>query len=67
MDFGKQVKIRLIEMGKKQTWLMDEITKRTGLFVDSSYLGKIFNGERQAPKVVQAIREILCIPETGEE
>lgn len=66
MNFGKRVKIRLIEIEKSQRWLIDEITKRTGLFVDSSYLCKIFNGERNAPRVVQAIREILDIPENEE-
>ena len=62
-SFGKQVKYRLIDLGKTQQWLQEQITEKTGLFMDSSYLNKIITGERAAPKVVQAIREILDIPD----
>jgi hypothetical protein len=59
--FDKAVKIRLIEMGKTQTWLCGEITARTGLYVDSGYLDRIYKGKRNAPKIVAAIREILSL------
>lgn len=65
MSFMKEVKKRLIDLDKNQKWLEEQITEKTGLFVDSSYLGKIYKGERNAPKVVQAIKEILNIPETS--
>lgn len=61
-DFGLCVKTELLRRGKEQKWLEEEIKSRTGMFVDSSYLYKIFTGQRNAPKVVQAIREILEIP-----
>lgn len=64
MEFMKKVKCRLIDLGKSQKWLENEIRKKTGLFVDSGYLNKIFRGKRQAPKVVAAIREILDITDT---
>lgn len=67
MEFMKKVKCRLIDLGKNQKWLENEITKKTGLFVDSSYLNKIFRGERQAPKIVAAIREILDLPDASQE
>lgn len=63
-DFGLKVKMELLKIGKKQQWLQEEVTKRTGLFLDSGYIYKILTGERNAPKVVQAIREILNITET---
>lgn len=63
-DFGLRVKMELLKIGKKQQWLQEEVTKRTGLFLDSGYIYKILTGERNAPKVVQAIREILDIYET---
>lgn len=66
-QFGKQVKCRLIDLGKTQQWLQEQITEKTGLFMDSSYLYKIITGERAAPKVVQAIREILDIPDAPKE
>ena len=67
MCFMKEVKKRLIDLDKSQKWLVEQVTEKTGLFVDSSYLGKIYKGERNAPKVVQAIREILGIPQTPTE
>lgn len=63
MEFRKKVKKRLIDLDKPQKWLEAEIRERTGLFVDSSYLNKIYSGERAAPKIVSAIREILDIKE----
>lgn len=63
MDFRKKVKKRLIDLEKTQKWLEEQIRERTGLFVDSSYLNKIYSGERAAPKIVSAIREILDIKE----
>ena len=59
--FGKQVKYKLIDLGRTQIWLHEQVTAKTGMFMDSSYLNKILTGERAAPKVTQAIREILDI------
>lgn len=63
MDFRKKVKYRLIDLEKSQKWLEEQIREKTGLFIDSSYLTKIFNGERNAPKIKAAICEILDIKE----
>ena len=59
--FGKQVKKRLVDIDKNQSWLIDEVRKRTGLFVDSGYLWRILTGARHAPRVTEAICEILNI------
>ena len=64
--FGKEVKKRLVDLEQSQDWLIQNITTKTGLFMDSGYMHKILTGERSAPKVVQAIREILDIPEVPE-
>ena len=64
-EFGLNVKIELLKKGKTQKWLEEEITKKTGLYVDSGYMHKILTGQRNAPKIVEAIREILKI--TNEE
>ena len=61
-DFGLCVKTELLRSGKSQTWLMGEVAERTGLFVDDSYMYKILTGQRSAPKITQAIREILGLP-----
>jgi len=58
-DFGIAVKIKLLMNGQDQKWLEEAVAKRTGLFVDNSYMYKILTGKRKAPKIVAAIKEIL--------
>jgi hypothetical protein len=60
-DFGLVVKTELLKNRRSQKWLEEEITKRTGLFVDSGYMYKILTGQRNAPKIVEAICDILNI------
>lgn len=60
-DFGLRVKVKLLQIGKEQKWLEGVVSEKTGLYVDSGYMYKILTGQRNAPKVVAAIREILCI------
>lgn len=62
-EFGLCVKNKLLRIGKEQKWLQEEVKQRTGLFVDSGYMYKILTGQRNAPKIVQAIQEILEISE----
>ena len=61
--FGLQVKIELLKRGKSQRWLEQCIAEKTGLFVDGGYLYKIFTGQRVAPKITKAIKELLEIEE----
>ena len=65
--FGLCVKTELLRIGKTQNWLILKVIEKTGLFFDDSYLYKILIGERKAPKIVQAIREILDIKEVTED
>lgn len=60
-DFGLCVKTKLLQTGKNQKWLEEEVTKKTGLFMDGGYMHKILVGKRKSPKVIEAIREILEI------
>lgn len=69
-DFGKQVRIRLIEMDKTQEWLIEQVKARTGDFFDSSYLHRILSGKIAAetsrngkPGKASVIREILGLAE----
>ncbi len=64
-DFGLCVKTELLRRGKDQKWLEEEVSKRTGLFVDNGYLYKIFTGQRNAPKIVASIREVLGLEEVS--
>ncbi len=69
-DFGKQVRIRLIELGKTQEWLIEQVKERTGDFFDSSYLHKLLTGKLPGesgrngkPGKANVIREILGMTE----
>ena len=58
-DFGLCVKTELLRLGKEQRWLEEAVAEKTGLYVDSGYMYKILTGQRNAPKIVSAIQEIL--------
>lgn len=60
-DFGLCVKTKLLQIGKDQKWLIEAVAEKTGLFVDNGYMYKILTGQRNAPKIVAAICEILSI------
>lgn len=62
-DFGLCVKTELLRRGKEQKWLENAVTEKTGLYMDSGYMHKILTGQRNAPKIVAAIREILNLKE----
>lgn len=62
-DFGLRVKMQLLQIGKEQKWLEEAVSEKTGLYVDNGYMYKILTGQRNAPKIVEAIREILGIKE----
>ena len=60
-DFGLCVKTELLRQGKEQKWLEEAVSEKTGLYVDGGYMYKILTGQRNAPKIVTAICEILNI------
>ncbi len=62
-DFGLCVKTKLLQLGKDQKWLENAASEKTGLYVDGGYMYKILTGQRNAPKIVAAICEILNIQE----
>ena len=65
-DFGLVVKTELLKKRRTQKWLEEEISKKTGLYVDNGYMHKILTGQRNAPKIVEAICEILNIENKAE-
>lgn len=62
-SFEKEIKKRLIDKDWSIENLANAVSDRTGLFCDSSYIFKIWRGERKAPKIVAAIKEILEMEE----
>ena len=65
-DFGLCVKTELLRLGKEQKWLEEAVSEKTGLFVDNGYMYKILTGQRNAPKIVDAICEVLNIQDQQE-
>lgn len=59
--------MRLIALGESHEWLIEKVATATGLYFDRSYLNKIKVGQLSTPKIVQAIREILDIPDAHQE
>jgi hypothetical protein len=66
-DFGLCVKTELLRTGREQKWLEEAVSERTGLYVDGGYMYKILTGQRNAPKIVAAICEILSIQDPQRE
>ena len=66
-DFGLCVKTELLRLGKEQKWLEEVVSEKTGLFVDNGYMYKILTGQRNAPKIVDAICEVLNIQDQQKE
>lgn len=66
-NFGLCIKTELLRIGKTQKWLEEEITKKTGLYVDSGYMYKIITGQNEPQKIVTAICEILNIENPKEK
>jgi hypothetical protein len=60
-DYGKEVKKKLIELDKSQTWLIEQVKEKTGMFVDSSVLNKVLTDRLNSKPIITAINEILEI------
>lgn len=60
-DFGTEIRIGLARKGMKVGELCSAVSKRTGLYCDTSYISKISRGINTSPRVIEAIREILEI------
>lgn len=66
-DFGKAVKIRLVELDRTQAWLIEQVRERSGdMSFDTSWLHRILTGKltgekgyKGKPGKAQVIREIL--------
>jgi hypothetical protein len=61
--FGKKIKKRLIDIERPQNWLIEQVKEKTGLYFDDSYLYKIMVGTLKTPSIIQAINEILSLPD----
>ena len=57
--YGRKVKRKMRQANISMVELAEAVKGSSGLYCDSQYLYKIFTGKRNAPKIVQAIDEIL--------
>lgn len=64
-EYGKTIKKKLVDLGRTNTWLCEEVAAKTSSFFDSAYLSRICRGERTPilERGVAAINEILGIDE----
>ena len=69
-DFGKAVRIRLVELNRDQNWLIEQVKDRTGDYFDSSYLHRLLSGKTSGetgyngkPGKAEVIRDVLGMSE----
>lgn len=65
-QLGRDIETQLVVIGETSEWLIEKVSASTGLYFDRSYLHKIKVGLLNTPKIVQAIKEILNIPDAPE-
>lgn len=65
--FGRAIKKRLVDIDHSQAWLIEQVAGLTGLYFDRSYMAKIQTGKLSTPRIVQAICEILNLPEQAQD
>lgn len=58
-EFGKKVRFALIDLDMSQKWLIEQVEKKTGRYMDHSYLRRILTGKCNNQKIVKAISDIL--------
>lgn len=57
---GIRVKHRLLDLGKRQTWLIEEMKKREpDKYIDSGYMARILNGTEISEPKMKLIDQIL--------
>lgn len=57
---GIRVKHRLLDLGKRQAWLIEEMKKKEpDMYLDSGYMARILNGSEVSAPKMKLIDEIL--------
>lgn len=61
-DYGKAIKLKLLDLNKTQKWLIEEVKKLLpNKYIDTSNLYKIMTGEIKSNEIEAAINEVLKI------
>lgn len=61
--YEKKVRHRLIDLGKSQTWLIEQVKAATGQYCDYSLLHKVFSGKLKVPNIRRAVDQALGFEE----
>ena len=57
---GIRIKHRLLDLGKRQAWLISEMKKREpNMFLDSSYMARLLDGTETSGPKMALINQIL--------
>ena len=57
--YGRKTKRKMRRANLSMNELARLVSDKSGLYCDSQYLYKIFTGQRKAPKIVEAVNEVL--------
>ena len=60
-DFSTEVRVALVRRGWNFNDLANAVQEKTSMFCDSAYISRIMSGDRNPPKIIAAIQEILGI------
>lgn len=60
-EFGQKICIRLVELNRTNSWLIEEVARDTQLYFDRSYLHRIKIGACSTPRIIASICKILDI------
>lgn len=66
-EFGKKVKKALVDMGRNGKWLAQQVSLRSGMYFDDSYLSNLLHGQKRSERFETVIREVLGIPAKEQE
>lgn len=65
--FGKGIKKHPMDTDRTQTWLIERVQGAARLYFDRSYIHEIQVDQLATPKIIQAIRDILDLPEQRQD
>lgn len=61
-EFGRKIEIGLISFNQTQEWLIEEVRKKSGMYVDRSIMHKIKTGQVKDSALNNYIRDVLEMP-----
>ena len=66
-ELGRKLNHSLVDINQTKEWLIEQVSKDTGLYFDRSYLHKIMTGNLKTPKIVESICRVLDLDDPGDQ